>query len=47
MSNIPNNISQLEKIPKYPELITPKENLDVAVLEELYSSLASITPEKN
>ena len=45
-SNKHNNISQIEKIPKTPELIISEDNLDVSVLNGLDSSLESVKPEK-
>ena len=47
MYNIPNKITELEKIPKTSEIVNTKENLYASVFAELVSSLASVTPKKN
>ena len=46
VSNRPNKIIPLEKIPKTPEVIIPKDNLDVSVFTRLWSSLVSVAPEQ-
>ena len=46
VSNRPNEITKSEKLIKPPEIIIPKDNLDISVLSVLGSSLSSVTPDQ-